>query len=90
MKTHRTRVDVTQDDIDEGRSSSDNCPVARALRRTFKVKGVDVNGGTLAIGDGKTFQHCRMPKRVAEFVRRYDYPLGKHEALPFTFFVPFK
>lgn len=84
------RVDVTADDIKNGRrSSAPGCPVALALRRlgynTPHVSGRDVciNHGL----DGNNFLapdhlYVTLPQEVAVFTRAYD---DGHAVEPFSF-----
>jgi len=70
------RVAVTQNDIEQGeRHKSYACPVARAIRRALRKRGigvvlVEVDYVDFANEDGKW--HCPFPDRIARWIERYD------------------
>ena len=62
-------IEVTQEDIDEGiRSRSDDCAVARALKRRLNTYDVSVSAlGIMVYG-----QSYKAPVGLANFVRDFD------------------
>jgi hypothetical protein len=72
-------VQVTQDDIDHGeRSRCQECPVARALRRTFGGIYVSVGPRDMSLG----VYVLPTPGDAAEFMNLFD---GGFQAGPFGF-----
>jgi hypothetical protein len=76
------RVDVTQEDIEEGaRGDCNFCPVARAIRRAFPTKSVFVGANTIGVGG----ERLEMPDDVDEFVCAFD---SYCDVYPFSFELP--
>ena len=75
-------VEVTQDDIDQGRRrSSCECPVALAVKRATGAEWVIVGCSSVDIGDNK--QPFRLPDDARQFISNYD--LGfRPEPITFT------
>ena len=75
------KIQVTQDDIDHGRSGDCNfCPVARAVKRATHLDlGVRVTIGYVYLGNLVNFQ---LLSKVADFV--YDFDVGM-PVKPFEF-----
>lgn len=62
-------VKVTKADIENGvREESRYCPVALALRRTFKTRSISAGPGILDIRE----QCVWTPERVSCFIRDFD------------------
>jgi hypothetical protein len=85
------RIDVTEDDIRQGRPRNEECcPAALALRRALRP-GAKVRVGCTEITiDDAYFD---LPKRVARFIRDFDSkPLNDvskwSEPEPFSFELP--
>ena len=76
----KIRIDVTEDDIKNGRRGhGEKCPVALACQRVNVKNFSSVEFGAVSFNDGKMISHsCE----VQEFVQRFDS--GK-EVQPFSF-----
>jgi hypothetical protein len=73
------KVQVTQEDIDEGcRGDFACCPIARALWRVFPEKSVMVEFHCVWIGDMKR----ELPPDAVRFIEEYD---TNHLVQPFEF-----
>ena len=64
------KIEVTQDDIDEGvQGSMSLCPIARALKRHFPEGSSIRVGGGRAFVDGVVYQ---LPHEARIFVKLFD------------------
>lgn len=87
------RITVTQNDIDLGlRKSFCDCPVARAVRRAFRVKPwrkVYVRHEGILVGepDDERVWMSDMPDHIEKFIERFDK--GK-PVEPFTALIEFR
>lgn len=68
------RIDVTQDDIDQGlRFSPESCPIARALVRKFQADRALVNGLSFSVMKrNEPTIHGLLKGRAGNFVDRFD------------------
>lgn len=81
----RVRIDVTQDDIDNGeRDSCDACPIARALHRVGYPRA-EVYRASWWPGDHDR-SHVPLPPSAMAFVQRFD--AGREPVVPGTFVLP--
>lgn len=83
-KGRRVVVRVTALDIARGKLGPLNCPIARALRRTFKARRAYAGSNELRIGrewfeDGR---YWPPPAKATEFMINFDHRLP---VKPFTF-----
>lgn len=90
----KKQITVTEEDIAYGdRRSYCNCPVARAVKRAFKVGGsgrpVFVRHEGVFVGqpDDERFWMADLPKSVDRFITRFDE--GK-TVRPFTIAMSFR
>lgn len=67
-------IEVTQKDIDNGKSESEYCPIARAVRRTLKIRDVAVSISFGLELRGKRVMNIRGTK-LEKFIRNFDYKL---------------
>jgi hypothetical protein len=75
----KIKIEVTQDDIDQGcRWSANHCPIARAVAQRFHSTQVGVNRTWIRVGS-ITF---KTPLRAVRFIKRFD---GKNLVKPFKF-----
>ena len=66
-------IEVNQNDIDNGvQGVSCKCPVARAIKRTMRIKGVEVNADYILLKSGKTSIECAVPASVMRFINIFD------------------
>jgi len=78
---------VTQKDIDNGvRSEPGSCPVALALRRTFKAGKAGVGASTMRVGEfhSKEYKSFDATKTVYNFIAEFDKN-GRNGVKPFSF-----
>lgn len=62
-------IKVTREDIRNGRrKSTTSCPIANAIKRTFKKKNVCVGVGDFCIGK----KEFLLSKRAKGFISRFD------------------
>jgi hypothetical protein len=74
------RIQVTQEDIDSGKqSSTDNCAIARALKRQLGIDFISVSGLTVMIGGF----YYESPDDISRFV--YDFDKNKTLVFPQEF-----
>jgi hypothetical protein len=63
------RIQVTQEDIDSGKqSSTDNCAIARALKRQLGLNFISVSGLAVMIGGF----YYESPDAISRFVHDFD------------------
>lgn len=78
----KRRIIVTQADIDQGTPRSpDWCPVACALRRTYRDTECSM-GVTMLTVKGRSFKHHNL--RLAKWVERFD---SGEAVKPFSFYL---
>lgn len=77
MNSVTRKVEVTQDDIGEGcRFDTNNCPVARAIKRTFPEFDEDllvVHEQEIIVSYKGWCRKIAMPEHVEQWIRNYDY-----------------
>ncbi len=75
------RIEVTQEDIDKGvRGNSNQCAIARALKRKYAHERISVSGIMVDIEDV-----CYSPgPEIREWIVTFD-KVGKHMVKPFAF-----
>jgi len=80
------RIRVTQRDIDEGvQGNSFQCPVARAIKRTFRAAEVLVREIIIVTKAGSRLNRVT-PPAVDDFLERYDSSVLEFECpKPFSF-----
>ena len=75
------KIEVTQEDIDRGeKGDCAKCPIARAIRRTLKVRYVHVDTDFLEWGPDYSCMNA--PVKVSKFIDAFDE--GRRVS-PFTF-----
>lgn len=81
------KIDVTQDDIDNGIPGSVcDCAIARAGKRVFQNKSIMVNG-KMFIGGAPDYMSFSLPKEVWHFISNFDNDVTRHTCKPFSFMV---
>ena len=70
------QIRVTRDDIRKGvKDSPCNCPIARAAKRVFGTKNVNVSGEAIEVGygyGGYETLYLPLPKAGERFVEAFD------------------
>ena len=77
MKT--LKIEVTEANIKNGKSSLDCCPIALALKRaTFYKKRIMINEEVIIIGE----KWINTPERLSKFISKFD---NVEKVKPFTY-----
>ena len=75
------RVEVTREDIDNGtRMSTEDCPVALALRRLPEVRRASVSDVLVRLETDDRCHHYELDNAGAMFLLRYDWRRGVEPA----------
>lgn len=77
-------IEVTQDDIDNGRrGQACSCPLARAIKRQTNAEYIRVGLGSISIGEDVSDCSCYITPDIAvNFVMDFD---SIHDVAPFSF-----
>lgn len=79
----RTKLQITQKHIDKGRKCAlQFCPIALAIKETFKIRRVWVSGTEIELNIKEHFLFADMPQKAQDFVNKFD--IG-NKVKPFSF-----
>lgn len=88
--SNKVKVKITSQDIKNGRHGScGNCPIALAVKRTFKVKAASVTDSitfTKELKHGGTIQYdIPVTEKISRFTEAFD---GYEKVKPISFYLP--